>query len=133
MPPTRCIKAVLDSSSYSIKDIDEIALYTGKSEKARDEIYTHIKSLFGFCPKNISLIDHHLCHAASSYYASGFKEATIVNFDWSGDGISTSIWQGIGKDLKKIEELKKPNSLGIFYSAMTQFLGFERGDDLFCR
>jgi carbamoyltransferase len=53
----------------------------------------------------------------------------VVTFDWSGDGVSSSIWRGHNGALDKVEFVRRPNSLGVFYAAFTQFLGFERGDE----
>ncbi len=128
IPPTKCIKSALEVANFDISDVDHIALFVSGYPEARNEMHAHISSLFGSCPP-ISLVDHHMCHAASSYYASGFKKATVVTFDWSGDGVSSSIWSGIGDQLHLVDKVKKPNSLGMYYAAITQFLGFERGDE----
>ena len=128
IPPTRCIKSVLDMANITMEDVDAVTLYIRSWEEAESEMRDHLISLFGFCPP-IEMIDHHQCHAASSYYASDLETATIVTFDWSGDGVSSSIWLGDNNQLKLIESIKKPNSLGIFYAAFTQLIGFERGDE----
>lgn len=128
VPPTRCIKSALEVANLRIQDVDVIALYVEGYAAAKEEMREHVESLFGYCPE-IRLVHHHLCHAASAYYASGWDEATTVTFDWSGDGVSSSIWVGRKGVLEKIDFILKPNSLGIFYAAFTQFLGFERGDE----
>jgi len=74
-------------------------------------------------------VEHHLAHAASAFYVSPFEEATIVTIDGFGDFCSTTI--GYGKD-KKIfleEKIIFPHSLGIFYTAFCQFLGFRKYGD----
>lgn len=73
---------------------------------------------------NILFSEHHLSHAASSFYVSNIKESAILTIDGVGEWCTASI--GIGRD-KKIEILKElyfPHSLGLLYSAFTYFLGF---------
>lgn len=128
MPPALCIKVALEIACLDISDIDYVGIYVSEYDDAVREMHQHITSLFGYCPE-ILKVNHHLCHAASSFYASEYEEATIVTFDWSGDGVSSSIWKGSGNSLELIESIPRPNSLGIFYAAFTQLLGFERGDE----
>ena len=128
IPPTRCIKSALEIAGITIQEVDAVALYTENYEEAEREMEIHLISLFGYCPE-LKRVNHHLCHAASSYYGAGWEDATIVTFDWSGDGVSSSIWLGKGGQLKKVKFIPRPNSLGMFYASFTQFLGFERGDE----
>ena len=74
-------------------------------------------------------VSHHLAHAASSYYASGFSSAMIVTVDNSGDGISTQTATGKGQEIKVLNQWKRPQSLGLFYSMITQFCGFRKDTD----
>lgn len=128
IPPARCIKACLDTARVDLRDVDYVVLYVETYPEAVREMREHFERLFGFCPP-IECVDHHRAHAASAYYASGFDEAVIVSFDWSGDGTASSIWKGTCDGLERIEVVPRPNSLGVFYAAFTQFLGFERGDE----
>lgn len=73
----------------------------------------------------IEFVPHHLAHAASAYYASGFDEAGILVIDGSGEERTTSIFEGTGKEIREISHLNIPNSLGWFYAAMTAYLGFK--------
>ncbi len=70
-------------------------------------------------------VDHHLAHAASSFYCSGFESATVLTIDAAGEDIATSIWSGNGLELKLTESYQLPHSLGWFYSAITEYLGFQ--------
>ena len=68
---------------------------------------------------------HHLSHAASAFYCSGFEEAAVLTVDGVGEWATTS-W-GVGRD-RRIElkgELRFPHSLGLLYSAMTYYIGFK--------
>lgn len=68
--------------------------------------------------------DHHLCHAASTFFASGFDESLIITVDGSGEEVATGIWHGVGEKINKIHAYNLPNSLGWFYSCITEYLGF---------
>jgi carbamoyltransferase len=81
-------------------------------------------------PKNgFKRIDHHYAHALSAYPVSGFDEATMVVIDGRGAWEATSIWHGKGGELKLIEMVRWPNSIGLFYAQFTWWLGFERFQD----
>lgn len=69
-------------------------------------------------------IDHHKAHLASSYYISPFNEALSVSVDGFGDFASTSWGFGNKSHLEIDGQVHFPHSLGIFYQAMTQWLGF---------
>lgn len=74
-------------------------------------------------------IEHHLAHAAASYYSCGFKEKTLViTADGSGDGLSTTIWIGENGELKSLAKIGRTGSLGIFYGLITEALGWWIGD-----
>lgn len=77
---------------------------------------------------SIQWVEHHIAHAASSFYFSGFKEAALLSIDAGGEITSTLIGRGSGKDIIKIKEIIAPDSLGEFYATMTDYLGFHRGD-----
>ena len=68
---------------------------------------------------------HHLSHAASSFFASNLKEATIVTLDGVGEWATASIALGKNNKITTLKELHFPNSLGLFYSSITYFLGFK--------
>lgn len=78
-------------------------------------------------PKHIPLkfSNHHLSHAASAFYPSPFESAAILTLDGVGEWSTATIAQGKGKDLKIIRELHFPHSIGLLYSAFTQYCGFK--------
>ena len=67
---------------------------------------------------------HHKSHAAAGFLTSPFENATVVVLDAIGEWESATIWSGQGTQLKKLWSRSYPNSLGIFYSAFTQLLGY---------
>src|SRR5436190_1729186 len=73
--------------------------------------------------------EHHLCHAASAYYASPFDHALVLTLDESGDMRSGSLYLGEGDELRLLQPLRFPNSLGWFYSRVTQLLGLRARRD----
>jgi len=68
---------------------------------------------------------HHRCHAASVHYLSGFDDSAILVIDGSGEEVSTSTWHGFGDEISQIDEWKLPDSIGWFYAAVTEWLGFK--------
>jgi carbamoyltransferase len=72
----------------------------------------------------IEFVDHHLAHAASTFYASGFDEAAILIMDGSGEERSTSFFHGKALEIQERGAIALPDSLGWFYAAMTAYLGF---------
>ncbi len=69
-------------------------------------------------------IEHHLAHIASAYYPSGFKKSIGLSIDGSGDFVSCAIAMCEDQNIDIKEKVFFPQSLGIFYHGMTQFLGF---------
>lgn len=78
-------------------------------------------------PKSIPLkfSNHHLSHAASSFYPSPFESAAILTLDGVGEWSTATIAHGKGKELNIIRELHFPHSIGLLYSAFTQYCGFK--------
>lgn len=68
---------------------------------------------------------HHLSHAASCFYASPYEEAAILTVDGVGEWATTGQFIGSGKQIEPVREVHYPQSLGMFYAAMTAYLGFE--------
>ncbi len=73
----------------------------------------------------ILFCEHHLSHAASSYFVSPFEESAVVTIDGVGEWTSATIGHANGNEIKILKEMKFPHSLGLLYSAFTAFLGFE--------
>lgn len=89
------------------------------------QVAERIAEVLGVPLKKVHFAAHHNSHAASAYFASGFDPACVVTLDGIGEYETASISVGRGTTLRRIDELRYPNSLGLFYSAMTAFLGFE--------
>jgi carbamoyltransferase len=74
-------------------------------------------------------IEHHLAHLSSAFHVSPFEDATVVSVDGFGDFGSAAWAQGHGKDINIEGRVHFPHSLGIFYQALTQYLGFPHYGD----
>ena len=75
--------------------------------------------------KKIYFSEHHLSHAASTFYPSPFDEAVILTADGVGEWATTTIAIGKGKELNIKKEIHFPHSLGLIYSAFTYYSGFK--------
>ena len=69
--------------------------------------------------------EHHLSHAASAFFASGWEEASILTVDGVGEWTTSSWGVGRGNDIRLMGETRFPHSLGLLYSAITYYLGFK--------
>ena len=125
--PTNSIKEGLKYINKTIKDVEYVSYYANYKNIEKD-IEAYFKHHFNHSPK-ILFFDHHLCHAASTFFPSNFKKSLIFTADYSGDGISTTLSIGDNDNIKILKKYSKPNSLGIFYSIFTQVLGFNYDDD----
>jgi len=74
--------------------------------------------------KRVVLGDHHRSHAAASFYPSPFASAAVLTVDGVGEETSTAIWRAGPDGLICLERLGFPHSLGLFYAALTAWLGF---------
>jgi carbamoyltransferase len=68
--------------------------------------------------------EHHLSHAASAYYPSPFNAAAVLTLDGVGEWATSSVAFGVGPKLEIQREIHYPHSLGLLYSAFTQYAGF---------
>ena len=74
-------------------------------------------------------IEHHRSHLASAFFASPFDEAAILSIDGFGDFTSTMIATGKGNKIEVLDTVIYPHSAGIFYTSLTQYLGFPHYGD----
>jgi carbamoyltransferase len=84
-----------------------------------------IQRRLGVPASKILFSEHHLSHAASTFFCSPFEEAAILTVDGVGEWATASLGVGKGTDIKLLKEIRFPHSLGLLYSAFTAFLGFE--------
>lgn len=79
-------------------------------------------------PPPLRSYPHHRAHAVATFHLSPFEEALVLTVDGSGEHQCTTVWRGAGQDLELLYEVELPHSLGWFYSAVTEYLGFESYD-----
>jgi carbamoyltransferase len=72
---------------------------------------------------------HHLSHGASAFYPSPFEDAAILTIDGVGEWETATIAHGTGSDIRTLKSIHFPHSLGLLYSAFTQFCGFDVNAD----
>ena len=77
----------------------------------------------------IHQVEHHRSHLASAFFASPFEESAILSIDGSGDFTTTMTAIGKGNQFKVLESVDFPHSVGLFYTAFTQLLGFPHYGD----
>jgi len=87
----------------------------------KDEIKKHLGGYKG----KIYFPEHHLSHAAYTFFTSPFNEAAILTVDGVGEWTTTSFGAAQGSKIKLTNDLEWPHSLGMFYSAFTYYLGFQ--------
>ncbi len=146
--PAAAIRFCLSQANLSIADVDEIAhcfdytpyLEIFSLERVSAEQYQSVfskaallrqlRSAFHDFPDDkVHLVNHHLSHAASAFFTSGWDECMVVVLDAQGETQSTTVYHGQDGELEKISELSAHDSLGILYSLVTYHLGFDFNSD----
>ncbi len=79
--------------------------------------------------RKVHFVEHHRAHLASAFFASPFEEAAVISIDGFGDFSSVMWGVGKGNQIDIRGSVSFPHSLGIFYTAFTQFLGFPKYGD----
>ena len=90
-------------------------------------IFDSLKEIGTYDKKKVKLLftEHHLSHAASTFYPSPYEDAAILTIDGVGEWSTATISIGKGRSVKILKEMKFPHSVGLLYSAFTYFLGFK--------
>lgn len=150
--PKLAIDYCINEAGITTKDIDCIAFYDKsilKFERLLDNYIgvapRGLKSFLYVIPKwlhkrlwikdeikkhlnysgKIVFPDHHLSHAAYSFFTSPFQESAVLTVDGVGEWSTTSYGHADDITIKLTNDLRWPHSLGLFYSAFTHFLGFQ--------
>lgn len=126
--PYLSVLEVLNIGGITIEQVDELAFHGSTWNGFDDKLEKYFNRNFGYCPP-VKKHHHHDCHAASAFFASPFQNALIISMDGSGDGISLQISVGKGSEISTIYRAERPNSLGIYYTMITQYCGFIKDRD----
>jgi carbamoyltransferase len=149
--PKKAIEFCLDSLGISANDVDVVSFYEKPLIKFERIISQHLENFprsYKQFVKNIgpwfgsrlqirktleekinyfgeiNFVEHHLSHAASTFYLAPFDEATIITIDGVGEWATTTIGTGKRNKIKINKEIHFPHSLGLLYSTLTTYLGF---------
>jgi carbamoyltransferase len=144
--PKHAFNYCLEEGGLTIDEVDCIAYYEEPAKKLARQIWMmlpglpaekkvlarldprrperEIREVLGF-EGPIEYVGHHQAHAASSFYYSGFKDAAIFTVDGVGEWDTTSFGRGDDDGLELLETVEFPHSLGLLYSTITGYLGFE--------
>ena len=119
--------------AYTLKNNPSISFLIKKLrvKRKRDNVKEYLRKSFpgeAFKGKVLS-VEHHLAHLSSAFYVSPFDDAVAVSVDGFGDFASSAWGVGAGVALDVDRRVYFPHSLGIFYQAMTQFIGFPNYGD----
>jgi carbamoyltransferase len=157
--PSEAIKFCLREAGISIGELDHVTISRNPSANIHKKIIHSVKNLvsikalkdrlsntkkvgnvkselcavFGIIEAEfkaeIHNIEHHRSHLASAFFASPFDESAILSIDGFGDFTSTMIAKGKGNQIEVIDSVIYPHSAGIFYTSLTQYLGFSHYGD----
>ncbi|GAB3531543.1 carbamoyltransferase [Pontibacter brevis] len=157
--PSEAIKFCLNEAGISIQDVDYVTISrdpsanvhkkllhaaknlvsakslmdrlanTKKVANVKEELANAVNVPIGEIKAEVKNIEHHRSHMASAFFASPFEEAAILSIDGFGDFTSTMIGVGKGKKIEVLDAVIYPHSVGVFYTAFTQYLGFDKYGD----
>ncbi|CAN5481992.1 carbamoyltransferase [soil metagenome] len=142
--PYRAFMYCLEEAGLSITDIDCVAYYESPEKKLARQLWSghytgdeelikrlnpqrperEIREVLGF-EGPVKFFEHHQSHAASTFYYSGFNDAAILTVDGVGEWATTGYGVGKGSKMDLFEEVHFPDSIGLLYSTITNYLGFE--------
>ncbi|MDP7033570.1 MAG: carbamoyltransferase [Planctomycetota bacterium] len=110
--PDRALRAIVNGNRHFRRNRRNVS-------RMLEEIGIDVSDRAEFVP-----VEHHLTHASCAYHYSGFEEAAVLSVDGVGEYSTTWLGHGKGGNLHKIKEFHSPDSLGGFYGAVTEYLGF---------
>ena len=138
--PVAAFRFCLEAGGLDVTDVDCVAFYESPVKKLARQLWAgrpaeagtrldplraerEIREVLGF-EGRLETFEHHASHAASTFFYSGFPEAAVLTVDGVGEWATTTYGRGDGADLTLFEDVEFPDSLGLFYSAITAYLGF---------
>ena len=141
--PVEAFRFCLRSGGIDVSDLDALAYYERPADKLSRQLWAGVPE--GSSP-DFAWLDpgqperairerlgyegplltypHHLSHAASAFFYSGFPEAAVLTVDGVGEWATTTYGHGDGAGLDLFEEVRFPHSLGLLYATLTAYLGF---------
>lgn len=126
--PERAIAYCLKAAGITMKQVDYIAFPQITWDDFAPRLESFLWYNFGYVPK-IVYVEHHLAHAASAYFVSGFDSSLVITLDQAGDRVACAAFRGRGSKLECIDRVRFPDSVGLFAAYITQYLGFRANHD----
>lgn len=131
--PQKTIDYIFEHYQLSKSEIEAVCYYENPKLrlKRKKSFFTSLLTNFKVwwnlrrISKKVHYTSHHMSHMAYSYLSSNFDKALIVSVDGVGETSTVSIGKGINGQIHTIKTIEYPHSLGLYYSAMTAFLGFK--------
>jgi carbamoyltransferase len=127
---------IKEALKYSTPDL--IVLHENHWVKSLRQLYAGQGFIYNNPKHNIKKLvpkakfitqNHHLSHAAAGYFTSQFDDACVLVIDAIGEFETMTIWNAEGSNLTKKYSLKYPNSIGLWYSAMTDRIGLKPNEE----
>ena len=121
----QALKAAVISRDMFAARVDRGVSQVGESYLGMLRHPKLIRKHYGPSDFRFHFLEHHQCHAASAFFVSGFDKSAILTWDGTGEDTTTLFCRGDDTQLKVLKRIKLPHSLGQFYSAVTNFIGFD--------
>ncbi|MCS3447774.1 MULTISPECIES: carbamoyltransferase family protein [Bradyrhizobium] len=110
--------------------LDPISAQQYREVFSREKLLSQVdKHLSGFPASKVHHVNHHLSHAASAYYTSGWDECLVVILDGMGEVHAVTVYHAHDNEIDKLAEITAQDSIGILYSTLTLHLGFDFNSD----
>ena len=124
--PILKLHRILSSNSKNIfKNLDSQFELLRSWDKNKISTRNFISNVLGVNKKKILFFEHHFSHAASAFYCSGFNSSDLYTSDAVGEWCTTTYGNTKNKELIRSGRVNFPDSIGLLYTAFTEFLGFE--------
>ena len=116
-------------NKLSLSNIINRAKNLKKAANIEEELLSFFNLEKGSLKAKIINVEHHRSHLASAFFASPFEDAALLSIDGFGDFSSTMIGIGKGNKIEVLDTVSYPHSAGVFYTTLTQYLGFPHYGD----
>ena len=121
----QAVKAAFISRDMFKARADRGVAQVGESYLGMFKHPQRLREHFGASDFKFHFLEHHQTHAASTFFVSPFESAAILTWDGTGEDTTTLFTHGKGNKIKVLKRIKLPHSLGQFYSAVTNYIGFD--------
>lgn len=157
--PVQAIRFCLSEAGCTLGDVDYIAVSRDPKANFSNKMFYAVRNIAGWgnavnrlknsrrvssishqledafqigrgeLAQKVVMVEHHRSHLACGFFASPYAASALLSVDGFGDFSSTMRGVGNGSEIRILDQVTYPHSMGIYYSALTQFLGFENYGD----